>query len=214
MKTLDLYKERRPYDVILSIGGKKETYKIPTELTVEESERLLEYEIVIKKMTKEEVDEIEANEKVDQYIDFLLDYILILLEHYQPELSKEKLKKMLTKPEVIRIFEFFKTQRFVHLLGLDESPDDSKKKTENAEKQLEVLRQTITFLVMSGFGLLEIRKLYIDEFISFCNATVYMKEKRGELKEGSYDEMKNRGEDEVNSLKKQLFGIDKKKYGK
>lgn len=208
MQTLNLYKDRRPYDIILDVRGKQKTFKIPTEITVEESERLLETEIKIKKLFGQEVDTKNKQEKIDEYFDTLLEYILVLLEHYQ-DITKEELKKMMSQAEIIRVFEFFKQQRFLHIMGLDSDDTDSKKKTNTAVKQLETLRQCITFLVMSGFGLLEVRKLYLDELLSFYSSIIYIKEKQGEIKEGTFDSLKARGGNDVSSLKKQLFNIQK-----
>lgn len=209
METLDLYKERRPYTVILEVKGGKKTFKIPTELTVEESERMLEAEIRVNALAKQEVEEETSEEVLDRYFNNLLEYILVLLEHYQPDLTMEKLKKMLTRAEVVRIFEFFKKQRFLTLLGLDGSTQEAepKKKTETAETRLDTLRQSITFLVLNGFGLLEVRKLYIDELLSFYNSLIYIKEKQGELKEGTYKSLKNQSKGDVVSLKNQIFNI-------
>lgn len=128
METLDLFKDRKPYTVIMEVKGGKKEFKIPTELTVEESERLLEREIVVKEMMKEEVEEKNEKQKINQLLDNVFEYILILLQRYNPEMEKEHLKKMLSYAEAIRIFEFFKQQRFVHLLGLDGSDNDGAKK--------------------------------------------------------------------------------------
>lgn len=131
METLNLYKDRRPYKVLLNIKGKETSFEIPTELTVEESERLIELEIRANHMAKEEAGEKdEAEKKLEQYFNSLLDYIQILLSHYQPEITLEKLKGMLTQAEIIKIFDFFRKQRFIHIMGLDQSDDepDSKKK--------------------------------------------------------------------------------------
>jgi len=211
METLDLYKDRKPYTVILEVKGGKKTFKIPTELTVEESERLLEAEIRISALSKEEVEEgKEAEKQLDVYFALLKEYILILLQHYQTKLEMADLNKMLSRAEVVKIFEFFKKQRFLKLLGLDGAEeDDVKKKTEKPENRLDALRQSITFLVVSGFSLLELRKLYLDEFLSYYNSLVYIKEKKGEIKEGTYQTLKAKGDGDVFSLKKQLFSIQK-----
>lgn len=211
MDTLDLYKDRKPYEVILEVRGGKQSFKIPTELTVEESERLLETEIRISKISNEEQsNKKEDKEKVQKYFDSLLEYILILLEHYQPEITMAKLKKLVTNVEALKIFEFFKKQRYLHILGLDATEDEGvKKKTISAEAQLDTLRQSITYLVVNGFGLLEVRKLYLDELLSFSNSLIYIKEKQGEIKEGTYKSLKDRSGGDLNSLKKQFFNIIK-----
>ena len=212
MDTLDLYKDRQPYEVILEVKGGKKTYKIPTELTIEETERILEVELRINATAKEEIENKKDEKiKLDRYFSFLLEYILILLQHYQHEITLDDLKKTISRAEAIRIFEFFKKQRFLNLLGLAGSADNDgvKKKPISAEQQLEALRQSITFLVMNGFSLLEVRKLYFDEFIQYSNCLIYFEEKKGNIKEGTYKALKEKNDGDVVSLKKQLFSIQK-----
>lgn len=213
MENLDLYKDRAPYTVNLEVKGGKKTFKIPTELTVEESERLLEIEMRIAAASKEEAsgNKRQDKQKVDAYIGFLLEYILILLQHYQPELDMAALKKMVSRAEAIKIFEFFKRQRFLKILGLDTSDQDdgSKKKIPSPAESLDALRRSITFLVINGFSLLELRKLYIDEFLAFYDSLVYIKEQNHELKEGTYQSFKAQSSGDISSLKRQIFNINK-----
>lgn len=125
METLDLFKDRRPYKVLLEVKGGKKEFKLPTEFTVEESERLLEMEIRVSKIVQEEVkNKTEEKEKLDVFFNNILEYILMLLQHYQPEIEMAELKKIVSRAEAVRIFEFFKRQRFTHLLGLDGSAND------------------------------------------------------------------------------------------
>lgn len=63
-------------------------------------------------------------------------------------------------------------------------------------------------MVYSGkFSLLELRKLYIDELLSYYTELSYILEQAGVIKEGSYDKMisSNDASATVNSLRKQLF---------
>jgi len=72
----------------------------------------------------------------------------------------------------------------------------------------------MTFMVTQGFSLLELRKLYIDELVEYYQQTILILEKRGELKEGSYNKLKDNGEDAkvvVNQLRKSLMGLNSKK---
>jgi len=129
MQTLNLYKDRQPYTVNLELKGKIKSFKIPDELTIEESERLLEAEIQIAELSKQEIeDKKDEKEKLEQYFGSLYQYILILFSKYQPEIeSVEDIKKMMTQQEAIRVLEFFKKKRFLHLLGLDDEPESKKK---------------------------------------------------------------------------------------
>jgi hypothetical protein len=207
-ETLDLYKSRQPYEVILEVKGKKKSFKIPSELTVEESERLLESEIKIKMMVNEKVSD-DAEKKLEIYFGTLIDYMLVLLQHYQPEITADKIKKMMSRSDLEKVFEFFKQQRYIHIMGYDEPADQdgAKKKIVTTEEQLDSLRQSIVYLVMNGFGLNDIRKLYLDEMLSFYQNLIYIKEKRGEIKDGTYNQLKAKGGNEVSSLKNQLFNI-------
>ena len=63
--------------------------------------------------------------------------------------------------------------------------------------------------MINGFSLLEIRKLYIDEFFEFNTCLVYLKEKSGEIKEGTYKSLKGNKEGDIVSLKNQIFSIQK-----
>ena len=48
----------------------------------------------------------------------------------------------------------------------------------------------MTFMVSrGGFSLLEVRKLYIDEFSMFYQELIYCLEEAGELKKGNYDKL-------------------------
>ena len=131
MQTLNLYKDRQPYTVNLELKGKMKTFKIPNELTIQESERLMEAEIQISELSKQEVaNKKDGEEKLDQYLSGVYQYLLILFSKYQPEIeTAEDIKKMMTQAEAIRVIEFFKKKRFLHLLGLDDEESESKKKS-------------------------------------------------------------------------------------
>lgn len=131
MQTLNLYKDRQPYIVNLELKGKMKTFKIPNELTIQESERLMEAEIQISELSKQEVEnKKDGEEKLDQYFNGVYQYLLILFSKYQPEIeTAEDIKKMMTQAEAIRVIEFFKKKRFLHLLGLDGEEPESKKKS-------------------------------------------------------------------------------------
>jgi len=131
MQTLNLYKDRQPYIVNIELKGKAKTFKIPNELTIEESERLLEAELQIAELSKQEVaNKKDGEEKLDQYFSGVYQYLLILFSKYQPEIeTAEDIKKMMTQAEAIRVIEFFKKKRFLHLLGLDDEESESKKKS-------------------------------------------------------------------------------------
>jgi hypothetical protein len=66
----------------------------------------------------------------------------------------------------------------------------------------------VTFLVMNGFALLEVRKLYLDEMFDYYKYVFFHLEHRGEVKKGTYDRIDNVGQkvdNTVNILRKQIF---------
>lgn len=67
----------------------------------------------------------------------------------------------------------------------------------------------IAYLVINGFSLFDIRKLYIDEMFYFYDETIYTLEKLGKVKEGEYDKIvsskKSKVDNTVNLLRRQLF---------
>lgn len=72
-------------------------------------------------------------------------------------------------------------------------------------------------MVTCGFSLFDLRKLYLDELFYFYDELFYTLEKRGDVKEGTYDKIKakeNNQDDRetVKSLRRQLFRVvaDKK----
>jgi hypothetical protein len=65
-------------------------------------------------------------------------------------------------------------------------------------------------MVVNGFSLLELRKLYIDELFNFHQELIYSLEQMGKLKEGSYAKIvssnkENTAEETVKLLRKQMF---------
>lgn len=130
METLDLFKDRRFYEVVLQVkGNKKKKYKIPCELTVEETERLMEQEVILSQRFKAEVseDKTEQDQKLQEYFETVFEIISIMFSRYQPEMTPEKMKSLLTEKEAGKVLQFFKEKRFLQLLGLAET-DDAKKK--------------------------------------------------------------------------------------
>jgi hypothetical protein len=108
MPTLDLYKNRN-YSVI-KLGDGKE-YKVPTEYTVEEIERLLELRVAQQKKQKEEVDEEMKEAQLYNFWKIIFEQIEIIFQRFQPELKAEDLKKIITQNEALEILGFFQEYR-------------------------------------------------------------------------------------------------------
>lgn len=71
----------------------------------------------------------------------------------------------------------------------------------------------MTMLVMNGFGLLEVRKLYIDELMDFNKYMFLVLEQRGEAKKGTFEKLDSMGrkDNTVSQLRQQIFKINIKK---
>ena len=189
MAVLNLYKDRGFHTVKIKerrgLLGKTKDLSVPFELTVEEVERLLELNSRIESLSKEKVHEedfIRQERELKKFWDLLFTQALIILQHYQPEITIEYLKKHLTQSQALELTGFFENNRFYKA-----EQSASKKKDNNP---LRTLRRMILFCVTNGIGLLDVKKLYIDEFVEYYNELVYTLESSGKLKEGSYDKIK------------------------
>ena len=64
-------------------------------------------------------------------------------------------------------------------------------------------------MVLNGFSLFDLKKLYIDELFSYYEEMFFNLEKMGKIKEGSYAKLKDStdgsSKNTVNLLRKQLF---------
>lgn len=71
-------------------------------------------------------------------------------------------------------------------------------------------------MVLNGFSILEVRKLYLDEFYEYYRETYYNLEVMGKIKKGSYSKLTSRQKapdpkDTVKKIKSQIFkGMNKK----
>ena len=64
-------------------------------------------------------------------------------------------------------------------------------------------------MTISGFSLLELRKLHIDELDEYYKSLVYVLEKKGEIKEDTFSKIDSA--DTVSDLRSQLFKVIKTK---
>lgn len=185
MPHLDLFAERKHSTVKI---GEKE-WKIPNEYTVEEFERLLELREEIEALSKERIDADDTeSEKIKRLVALAFTQLHVILSHYQPDTTIEYLRKTLTQSEVFKVIGFFDKYRHEALVRILKEREGSKKKS--SAQQLREFRRTMTFMVSrGGFSLLEVRKLYIDEFSMFYQELIYCLEEAGELKKGNYDKL-------------------------
>ncbi len=212
MPVLDLYKERT-YSTVKLADGKE--YKIPNEYTVAEVERLLELRTEQEAIEKKPViGESEIPKQLDDFWVVVFDQILILFQHYQPDITIPYLKKNVTQNEALETLGFFHKYRHAVLRELQSNPSDQsttevKKKSRLAKFELRDIRRMIAYMVVNGFSLSDIRALYIDEMYTYYEELFYTLEQMGTLKEGTYDKLISRNraynsEDTVGQLRKQI----------
>lgn len=125
MSFLNLYKDRH-FNVIKLNDGIE--YKIPSEYTVEEAERLLElrseFEVLEKTPTPE--DNSERKQKLDKFWEIVFAQTEIIFQHYNPDINVKYLKKHLTHNEALEIVDFF--QKYRKLRFNSDEQSESKKK--------------------------------------------------------------------------------------
>lgn len=214
MNTL-VFKSRKHSTVKLSDG---KVYKIPKEYLVEEVERLIELQVEQKNIESQPVQDSIKELQVNNLYVNIFNQLEVIIQHFQPEVTIEYLKKTITHSEALEMVGFFNKYRSL-ILKNEESTNtvDSKKKSKAVDSDLREIRRIMTFMVVNGFSLLELRKLYIDELYFFYEELFYSLEKTGKVEEGSYDKIRSSNNDDsdeatVSELKKQLFrSIGKKK---
>lgn len=130
MPILDLYKTREYSTVKLNDGN---DYKIPNEFTVEEFERLLEKRSVYEKIKNEEVVEGHEDAQKKRFFNAVFNQLVILFQHYHPDMTADELKKILTPKEALEILNFFDEYRHLALEGAksEDETTEPKKKLKN-----------------------------------------------------------------------------------
>jgi hypothetical protein len=197
------YKPRAYNTVTVNVGwGRKKRFKIPAELTVEETERLLELVAKVENLAKQEVaaeNYYAQRAALKEFWGYLFAQATILFQHYHPEVTEQWLRKHLTQSEVVGITNFFEASRFYKKL---DTQAKGKKKVSANETLMEI-RRLVVFCVHYGFGLYDLKKLYIDEFFEYYYQLVYNLEAAGVLAEESYN--KARGVDNSANIINQAF---------
>jgi hypothetical protein len=115
MAKLDLYSGREPHVVELEVSGEKKEFKLPTDFTEEEIERILELE-----------KKVEDSKDLKSRRSIVFCQIQILLNRYQPELTLEQVKKMLTWDDALKIINFVSEHTFA--VASKDNQAESKKK--------------------------------------------------------------------------------------
>ena len=106
MAILDLFKERKPHTVILDVDGEGKEFKIPVAYSVEEVERLLEHQVKIDELASAEIVKGKELQQENDFWTAVFNQLLVLFNHYHPDLTIESLKTYLTRDEAQKIIAF------------------------------------------------------------------------------------------------------------
>jgi hypothetical protein len=95
MAKLDLFSDREPHIIELAVNGEKKQFRVPTDYTEEEIERILELES-------------KVSESADLTVrrNLIFQQLHILFRHYQAEMTLEDVKKLLTWNDALKIINF------------------------------------------------------------------------------------------------------------
>src|SRR5690606_5942726 len=103
--------------------------KIPNEFTVVEWERLLELREEQEAIEKEDV--VDSKEQIARLYQTIYNQIEVLFKHYQPDITIEYLKKIITNNEALEMLGFF--QKYKHI-AIKERKKETQR--EEAKKKL------------------------------------------------------------------------------
>lgn len=108
---------------ITMADGKLKQFKIPSELTVGEIERLLETQAKMEKLADEQVTD-GGSAQLRLYWGYIFNQLEIIFKHYNPEITVEYLRDNILPTDAMRILGFFSENRFIE----KESEDSFAKK--------------------------------------------------------------------------------------
>lgn len=124
MPTLDVFKERR--SSVIKLGDKE--LRIPNEYTVEETERLLELGRQRERLEAEAVLPKDKDAQVERFWALVFDQLEVLVQHHQPDMTAEDMRKLVTHKEALEILGFHDKYRLLQKKQ-GQDGDDSKKKS-------------------------------------------------------------------------------------
>lgn len=106
---LDLYSGREPHIVIADVNGEQKEFKISSDLTVEEYERLYEIEAQL----KDEKD-------FERRMSMIYNQVLLAFKRYNPEMTVEDIKSIFSLKEILKIVSFIALNSFGGVSEKDE----------------------------------------------------------------------------------------------
>lgn len=116
MAKLDLYEGREAHEIFIEVDGEKKGYRVPTDFTEEEIERLLELE-----------EKLKGENNIDERYIIFFEQITLMFRRYNPEITTEFMKAHLSRNEVLSILNFVAKHNFA-VNHKDADGKDSKKK--------------------------------------------------------------------------------------
>lgn len=127
MATLDLFKKRQPHIIYLEVDNQKQAFKLPTQYTVEEAERILEMQAEIDDIKQEVAaeSEIEQLKQINRFWERVYMQALVLFNHYQPDITLDWLQANVSKENALEIIAFFTEQ---HVKNIEEDAAQTGKK--------------------------------------------------------------------------------------
>lgn len=117
MAKLDLFSGREPHIIELAVNGEKKQFQIPTDYTEEEIERILELE-----------SKVSESSDLKERRNLIFAQIHILFRRYQPEITLEDVKKILTWGDALKIINFVAGKTMTSEKSDTAEVEDGKKK--------------------------------------------------------------------------------------
>ena len=122
MAHLNLHDEKKFHTVeIRDKTGQLKSFKIPIELTVAETERMLALYEEVDKLQDEPIQDESA--QLRYFWEKMFGMATILFQHFQPEIDEQYLRENLTSHDVLTLSGFFQNNRY---LKLKEQEDEKK----------------------------------------------------------------------------------------
>lgn len=119
--------DRGHHTITLTVAdGSERTFKIPTDLSVSEVERLLELQVKIESdltALDASTEDVETR-KARLFWAYIRAQLVVILRHYQPDIEDDFISVNIMQGDMLRILSFFNQNRYVYI----PSGDDLKKK--------------------------------------------------------------------------------------
>lgn len=131
MSHLNLHESQRWHTVeIKETNGNVKEFKIPIELTVADTERMLAMYDEIDALQDEQIRD-DGSAQLRLFKDKIFAMTLILFQVYQPDISERYLQDNLTYSDALTLTGFFQSNRFLKIKSENEKISESGKEEAN-----------------------------------------------------------------------------------